>query len=111
DTTVYGGTLAVDGTLGSDVDVAANATLGGHGTIGGAVDVAANAHLAPGSSIGTLVIAGDLSVAQDGQLDYEFGAPGPDFNTPGVGDSVDVGGDLSLNGAVLNVTANGSFGP
>src|SRR5699024_1955002 len=97
--------------LGSDVDVAANATLGGHGTIGGAVDVAANAHLAPGSSIGTLVIAGDLSVAQDGQLDYEFGAPGPDFNTPGVGDSVDVGGDLSLNGAVLNVTANGSFGP
>src|SRR5699024_2308006 len=61
--------------------------------------------------IGTITINGDLTVAKNGQLDYEFGMPGADFDTSGEGDQVHVGGDLSLNGAVLNVTDNGDFGP
>src|SRR5699024_10715453 len=53
----------------------------------------------------------NLDVAQDAQLDFEFGTPGADFNTPGHGDSVIVHGDLALKGAVLNVTDKGGFGP
>jgi outer membrane autotransporter protein len=116
-TDVQAGTLIVGGdagngaALGGDVSVAANATLGGHGEIGGNVDIAGGAHLAPGNSIGTLTVGGNLALAQNALLDYEFGTPGADFSTSGNGDSVVVGGNLTLNGAVLNITDAGGMGP
>ena len=110
--TLLVGSVAGNGAdLGGDVAVASGATLGGHGTIGGNVDIAGGAHLAPGTGIGTLGIGGDLTLAQNAQLDYEFGAPGADFSTPGSGDSVVVGGNLTLDGAALNVTNAGGMGP
>ncbi|KAF1714686.1 hypothetical protein CSC74_15665 [Pseudoxanthomonas yeongjuensis] len=108
---IVGGTAGNGAALGGDVDVASGATLGGHGSIGGDVSLVAGAHLAPGNSIGTLTIGGDLSLAQGSVLDFEFGAPGADFATFGSSDSVVVGGDLILDGAVLNVTDAGGMGP
>ncbi|WP_166212412.1 autotransporter-associated beta strand repeat-containing protein [Cognatiluteimonas telluris] len=110
--TLLVGSIAGNGaTLGGDVNVTTASTLGGHGRIGGNVGVLVGAHLAPGNSIGTLTIDGDASFAQGSELDYEFGAPGADFTSPGNGDSVAVGGNLLLDGAVLNVTDTGGMGP
>ncbi len=115
-TLVAGGTLVVGSrarngaVLGGDVSVARNATLGGHGTIAGNVDIAAGGRLAPGNSIGTLSIDGDLAVGNGAVLDYEFGVPGSS-SRPGSSDRVDVGGDVSLDGAVLDVTDAGGMGP
>lgn len=106
------GSMAGNGAvLGGNVQVDSGATLAGHGTIGGSIDVASGAHLAPGNSIGTLTIGGDAVFAQGSVLDYEFGAPGASFTAIGTGDSVKVGGNLTLNGATLNVTDAGGFGP
>lgn len=116
DTQVQAGTLVVGGSagngamLGGDVAVTAGATLGGHGSIGGDVDIANGATLAPGNSIGTLTIDGNLHLAQGSTLDYEFGAPGANFTTPGTSDRVDVGGNLAIDGATLDVTDAGGMG-
>ena len=117
-TTVQGGTLLVGdsanatASIAGDASVENGATLGGFGSVSGNVDVANGAHLAPGGmgSLGTLTVGGNLNVAQGGILDYAFGAPGSDFTTAGTGDSVKVGGNLELDGAVLNVTDAGGFG-
>ncbi|WP_268991830.1 autotransporter-associated beta strand repeat-containing protein [Dyella choica] len=116
-TTVASGTLVVGSAagngaaLGGNVTVDGGATLRGHGTIGGSVNVLGGGYLAPGYSISTLTVDGDLNLAQGGGLNYEFGAPGANFQTTGTGDSVHVGGNLSLNGATLNVTDAGGMGP
>ncbi|WP_266168891.1 autotransporter-associated beta strand repeat-containing protein [Dyella subtropica] len=116
-TTVANGTLVVGSaagngaTLGGNVTVDSGATLRGHGTIGGSVNVLNGGYLAPGHSIGTLTINGDLNLAQGSVLNYDFGTPGANFQTTGTGDSVHVGGNLSLNGATLNVSDVGGMGP
>jgi fibronectin-binding autotransporter adhesin len=74
------------------------------------VAIASGAHLAPGNSIGTLTIDGSLDLAKGSVLDFEFGAPGGSFSVPGAGDSVAVGGNLTLSGATLNVTDTGGMG-
>src|SRR5699024_4907117 len=114
-TEVGAGTLMVgdgkhtDAALGGNVTVDNAATLGGHGTIGGNVDVASGGIVTPGNSIGTLRVQGNFTAAQGSVLDYEFGAPASPnpFTTFGGGDSITVGGDLTLNGTILNVTDAG----
>ncbi|MGH8157709.1 MAG: autotransporter outer membrane beta-barrel domain-containing protein [Rhodanobacter sp.] len=110
-TSVTGGALAVNGTLGdatSTVDVSNGGILAGAGTIGGSVTIA-DGHLAPGNSPGTLTINGDLSLGAASNLDYELGAAsvagGP------LNDLVEVGGNLTLDGT-LNViqSAGGTYG-
>ncbi|HEY9511730.1 MAG TPA: autotransporter-associated beta strand repeat-containing protein, partial [Rhodanobacter sp.] len=111
---IVGGVGGDGAVLGGNVSVDSGATLGGHGTLGGDVDVASGAHLAPGNSIGTLSIGGNLTVAQGSMLDFEFGAPAAapgTFSGFGSGDSVQVGGNLTLNGALLNISNAGGFGP
>jgi fibronectin-binding autotransporter adhesin len=116
-TDVLAGTLVVGddthlgASLAGDVQVDSGATLGGHGSIGGSVSVASGGHLTPGDSIGTLTVAGDFTAAQGSVLDYEFGAPGANFQSFGSGDSMHVGGNLTLDGATLNVTDVGGMGP
>ena len=107
---IVGSSAGNGAVLGGDVTVADGAVLGGHGEIGGNVDVQDGAHLSPGHSIGTLTIDGDLHLAQGSVLDYELGVPGADLRTAGSGDSVHVGGNLSLDGATLNITDVG-MGP
>ncbi|MHB8570955.1 MAG: beta strand repeat-containing protein, partial [Metallibacterium sp.] len=117
-TTVSAGTLEIgDATHGNasiagDVTVDSGGTLRGHGTIGGNALIDSGGILAPGGSIGTLTVAGNLTAAQGSLLDYSFGAPAASnpFSNFGTGDSVSVGGNLSLNGATLNVTDAGGMG-
>lgn len=115
-TTVSGGTLIVGGdghssaAIAGNVSVGNGATLGGHGTVGSTV-INSGGKLAPGASIGTLTVNGDLTLAQGSILAYEFGAPGANFSTPGISDSLHVTGDLTMNGTTLAVTDSGGFGP
>src|SRR5690606_11965657 len=93
-------------------DVASGAMLGGAGVIGGDVTVEAGGTFAPGASagaMGTLTVAGDLTLARGSVLDFEFGAPGTDA-APGGSDSVEVQGDLTLSGTTLNISDGGGFG-
>jgi fibronectin-binding autotransporter adhesin len=107
---VVGSDSSTGARLSGAVGVASGATLGGRGRIGGDVAIASGAHLAPGNSIGTLTIDGSLDLAKGSVLDFEFGAPGVSFSVPGAGDSVAVGGNLTLSGATLNVTDTGGMG-
>lgn len=95
-TTVKGGLLRIDGSLGSaDVVVAGGATLGGIGMIGtqagGTVTIQTGGHHAPGASIGTQTINGNYRLA--GTLDIEI--------EPGRADKVVVTGNVDLGGGTL----------
>ncbi|WP_224669928.1 autotransporter domain-containing protein [Mesorhizobium sp. BH1-1-5] len=115
-TTVSGGTLIVGGDGHSSAAIAGNVlvgnggTLGGHGSVGSTI-VNSGGTLAPGASIGTLTVNGDLSIGDGATLDFEFGAPGANFSTPGQSDSVDVTGNLSIGSSTLKVTDTGDMGP
>jgi fibronectin-binding autotransporter adhesin len=63
----------------------------------------------PAKSVSLGGAQGQRLVAQDDR-DFEFGAPGVSFSVPGAGDSVAVGGNLTLSGATLNVTDTGGMG-
>lgn len=108
---VVGSTAGSGAVLGGAVSVEGGATLAGHGRIAGDVAVAAGATLAPGNSIGTLAVGGDLHLQEGSTLSVGIGAPGPDFDTAGTSDRVDVDGDVFLEGATLDVTDTGSLGP
>lgn len=116
-TNVNAGSLIIGDTNGSyasvagDVTVASGATIGGHGRIDGDLLLASGSHLSPGASIGTLTVGGNLTVGRGSQLDFEFGAPGPNFTTFGLSDSVRVEGNLTIDSSVLNITDGGGMGP
>lgn len=115
-TRVEAGELVVGSTAGSGAKLAGNitvadgATLGGHGSVGNTT-VLAGGTLAPGASMGTLTVDGNLTMAQGTALDFEFGAPGLNFATPGQSDHVVVTGNLSIGRSTLNVNNLGSMGP
>lgn len=99
-TQVEGGELAVTGTVAGDVAVAALAELTGNGTIGGNVTVKGT--IAPGTALdatGHLTIGGDLSFAPFARLAIDVAG-----SKPGLFDQLTVGGDLALDGAVLDFT-------
>ncbi|RUL70458.1 hypothetical protein EKH80_20570 [Dyella choica] len=116
-TTVANGSLIVGSTvgnsavLGGNVIVDSGATLLGLGTIGGDVSVKAGGSVTPGTAFGALTVNGDFTAAQNSVLNESFGAPAANFQSFGSGTSVRVGGNLSLNGVILNVTDAGSMGP
>ncbi|MGO4702722.1 autotransporter-associated beta strand repeat-containing protein [Dyella sp. 2RAB6] len=116
-TTVQAGSLTVgDAThasaaIGGDVSVASGASLGGFGTVAGSVTVQNGGHLAPGNPTGSLTVNSNLTLAQGSVLDFSFGAPGPNFSTPGTGHNVVVNGNLAINGSTLNPIDAGGFGP
>jgi outer membrane autotransporter protein len=110
-TAVNAGTLSVNGSLaGSTLTVASGATLGGSGTVGDTL-IQSGGHLAAGNSVGTLSIAGNLTLASSSNLDVELGAPGVSSASPGVSDRLVVSGDLALNGVVnLSQSADAADG-
>ncbi|QNK01847.1 autotransporter-associated beta strand repeat-containing protein [Dyella telluris] len=109
-TLVVGSVAGNGAALGGNIAVDAGATLRGHGTIGGNVDVASGAAVEPGDSIGTLTVNGNFTAARGSVLNYAFGAPGASMQTAGTGDSIVVGGNLTLNGATLNISDAGGMG-
>ena len=97
-TTVSGGTLLVNGSIG-DVEVDGG-VLGGSGTLG-AVAVNAGGTLAPGNSIGT-VSAGNTIFNSGSFYEVELNDAG---NTAGTNnDLLDVTGTVTINGGTVNVT-------
>jgi len=104
---VMGGTLIVNGNLGSPlVEVDAGATLGGSGVIN---DILAHdgAIISPGNSPGVLTVTGDL-VMQPGavlRLDVLGDVPGTQH------DVVEVAGDVILNGAIIELVFGNGFAP
>ena len=101
-TSVLDGTLAVNGSITSDVTVSAAGALGGNGTIFGSV--ANGGTLAPGNSIGLLTIAGNYTQATGSVYQVEV-------NAAGQGDRVDVGGTATIQGGTVQVLAQpGNYG-
>jgi fibronectin-binding autotransporter adhesin len=107
-TSVLKGALLINGDQSAATgvtSVATNATLGGEGTLGANVSVADNGHLAPGkdlSSVGILTM-NNLSLAENSQLDFQFGKSNVADDKDPLNDLLVVNGDLTLNGK-LNIT-------
>lgn len=110
-TSLQSGSLIVNGSIAASslTTVEAGAALGGGGRVG-ATTVKDGGTLAAGAPVGTLHIDGNLTLEQGSQIAYEAGAPGVDYATPGTSDSLSVAGNLTLNGARLNITDAGGFG-
>ncbi|WP_245295167.1 autotransporter-associated beta strand repeat-containing protein [Manganibacter manganicus] len=98
---IKGGTLAVDGILGGEVDIAAGGRLEGNGQVD---DVTNAGVMGPGRSIGTLTVAGDY-VGDGGVLEIETTLGGDNSPT----DLLVVEGDTSGTTAV-NVINRGGLG-
>ena len=101
-THVLGGTLLVDGKLGTGpVDVQSGGTLGGMGQIAGAVTIASGGTLA--GAQGQTLAMGSLNLTGGANVDVTL-------STPGGSALFSVANDLTLDGA-LNITSGGAFGP
>ncbi|HTN61201.1 MAG TPA: autotransporter-associated beta strand repeat-containing protein, partial [Devosia sp.] len=109
---IDGGTLLVNGMLGSaasTLTVGALGILGGTGTVGG--DAAVLGTLSPGNSPGTLTVSGDLVLGSDATSIFELNTPGVVGGSGGAGNDLEaVGGDLTLGGKLdARVAAAGYY--
>ncbi len=103
-TSVNGGTLRVNGAVGSGtLAVAANATLGGSGRVNGLATIQNNGHLAPGNSPGTLTFTNGLTLNGGAMLDLELGTTSDLVR-------VSSGTFSAASGIKINVTDSGGFG-
>lgn len=101
-TYVDAGTLAVNGTLGGNVDVSAGGRLQGIGTVGTTL---VSGTLAPGNSIGTLNVAGGIIFNAGSVFEVEV-------NAAGQSDRVNATGFATLNGGSVQVVAGtGNYAP
>jgi outer membrane autotransporter protein len=105
-TRVEQGVLSVgvngQGKLGGQVTVAQNGVLQGTGSVGGAT-VQAGGIIAPGNSIGTLHVAGDLTLEAGSVYRVEADPLSNDS------DRIAVGGTANLGGSVLHVGPDGNL--
>ena len=100
-TTVTSGTLLVNNAIGAGaVTVTSGGRLGGNGTIGGSVTINSGGVLMPGSPVGTLAVAGNLTMNSGSILNFDLGTSN---------DRVAVSNDLSLT-CTLNITNVGTLG-
>jgi outer membrane autotransporter protein len=105
DTTVSAGTLAVTGSIDSDVTVASGATLGGTGDVGG-VSILSGGIYAPGNNaIGMQTVNGPVSFAAGSFFDVEV-------DDAGNADNIEATGAATLAGGTVRVMAQaGSYSP
>ncbi|MBB4124497.1 autotransporter domain-containing protein [Martelella radicis] len=112
-TSVFGGALQVDSTLGdsgSQVYVTSSGTLSGSGTLGGKVYVLDTGTLSPGAadSTGTLTIDGNLSLNTGSTTVFQLNTA--DVAGGETNDFISVGGDLKLGGTLdATVAAAGYY--
>ncbi len=101
-TTVNGGTLLVNGSIGNSVvTVKSSATLGGNGTISGAVTINSGGTIAPGNNgLGALTVNANVTLNTGAIAQFTVGSSSS---------LLAVTGDLALNGTV-NITPGVGFG-
>ena len=105
-TTVSGGSLYVNGSLGNTAvtvsAVSGNARVGGNAVIGSgtaSLTIGANGVLAPGNSPGTITVNGSTTLNSGSLFEYEYQGGGSNA------DLVDVNGTLTINsGALISLT-------
>lgn len=98
-TSVSGGSLIVDGTLGGTINLSGYGLLGGTGTVGSTV-VGSGATLSPGNNgIGTLTVHGDLTTQSGSTVLVESNGT--------TNDRIDVTGTANLNGGTLSLVGGG----
>lgn len=104
-TSVNGGTLAVNGSIVSDVTVNNGGTLGGNGTVG-STTVTAGGTIAPGNSIGQLTVNGDLAFAAGSTFEVEV-------NAAGQADRLDATGAVTIasTAGVAVLAEEGNYNP
>ncbi len=98
-TSVSGGSLIVDGTLGGTINLSGYGLLGGTGTVGSTI-VGSGATLSPGNNgIGTLTVNGDLTTQSGSTVLVESNGAATD--------RIDVTGTANLNGGTLSLVGGG----
>jgi len=102
-TDVYGGTLAVNGSLSGTVSVRSGGTLGGSGTVG-AISVFSGGVLAPGNSPGILTTNGAFNLSSGGAFNVEINSatPGTGYDQLNVNGTVTLAGNLNVSGGFLS---------
>jgi len=100
-TNITGGTLRVNGALGSTVNVFGG-TLRGSGTLTGALSVASGGTIAPGNSIGTLNVA-NITMAAGSTYTVELNDGG--FLAGTNNDRILATGAATINGGTVHVTS------
>jgi autotransporter-associated beta strand protein len=115
-TVVNNGTLAVNGSLGTNaVTVAANATLSGTGTAGTNVTVNAGGTLSPAGpgTIGTLTVAGNVTLQSGStnfmELNKSLATSDQVRATAATATTITYGGTLSLTNLAGNLAASDTF--
>jgi subtilase-type serine protease len=98
-TTVNGGLLTVNGSLTSTVTVNDSGTLGGSGRIN-ALTANSGARVAPGNSIGTLNVAGNVTLAPGSTYAVEL--------SPTSSDRIVAGGTATVSGATVSLALENS---
>ncbi len=96
-TTVAGGLLSVNGTLGGAVKVLSGGALGGNGIMG-SVSIGSGGIVAPGNSIGTLHVNGDVTFAAGSFYQVELAGNGSS-------DLIAAAGQAILDGGTVELTA------
>ncbi|WP_336055557.1 autotransporter outer membrane beta-barrel domain-containing protein [Nitratireductor sp. CH_MIT9313-5] len=100
-TSISGGTLLVNGSLGGNVVAMSGGVLGGSGTLSGLVAMESGGVLAPGNSIGT-AHAGSMIVNPGSIYEVEIKDGG---NTAGIhNDLLEASGAVTINGGTVHVT-------
>lgn len=94
-TAVEAGTLAVNGSLGGDLDIWSAAKLQGTGTVG---NTNISGTIAPGNSIGTLMVNGNITFQAGSTYAVEADAAGQS-------DKIHATGTAAINGGTVSVTA------
>lgn len=103
-TTIGGGTLALEGRLTGTTVIGNGATLAGSGTADGEVTVNAGGMLSPGIGVGRFT-SGNVELKAGARFMVEIGGQA----VPGIGfDQLNVVGTVTLSGAVLEVARLGN---
>ncbi|KAA0969320.1 autotransporter outer membrane beta-barrel domain-containing protein, partial [Aureimonas fodinaquatilis] len=97
-TWLNGGTLVVNGTLGTSVVASENTLLQGNGTVNELV-LESGSTIAPGNSPGTFTVSGNMTMNAGSTYQFEAAAG------KGHSDKIVVGGTANLGGATLKVSA------
>lgn len=102
-TTINGGLLVVNGSLAGTVTIGANGRIGGSGKTG---SLSVSGIVAPGNSIGTLSVAGSLTLAAGSIYQVEV-------SPTGISDQIIATGTVTLSGGTVSVLTGGqtSFSP